>query len=53
MSKLLQNGLKVFEILHDYNFHQEDPHKKGQGHLKTFMTIFAQIYDPINFRDIV
>lgn len=50
MSTLLRNGLKVFETLHDYNFHQEDPHKKG--HLKSFMTIFAQIYDPINFRDI-
>lgn len=50
MATLLRNGLMVFETLHDYDFHQDDAHKKG--HLKSFKAIFAQIYDPINFRDI-
>jgi len=51
LSTILKNGLKIFEILHDYDLHSDDQSNK-KGHLKNFMLIFAQIYDPVNFRDI-
>ena len=51
LSTILRNGLKIFEILHNYDLHSDDQTNK-KGHLKNFMLIFAQIYDPVNFRDI-
>ncbi len=51
LSTILKNGLKIFEILHSYDLHSDDQTNK-KGHLKNFMLIFAQIYDPVNFRDI-
>jgi hypothetical protein len=51
LSTILKNGLKIFEILHNYDLHSDDQTNK-KGHLKNFMLIFAQIYDPVNFRDI-
>jgi len=51
LSTILKNGLKVFEILHNYDLHADDEANR-KGHLKNFMLIFAQIYDPVNFRDI-
>ena len=50
LGSLLLNGLRVFEQLHDYDFHTDEANKKV--HLRSFMLIFAHIYDPINFRDI-
>jgi hypothetical protein len=38
--------------LHDYDLHSSDEQTNKRGHLKNFMLIFAQIYDPVNFRDI-
>ncbi len=52
MSCILKNGLRIFEILHDYDLHSSDEQTNKRGHLKNFMLIFAQIYDPVNFRDI-
>ena len=40
LGQLLYNGLKVFEQLHDYDFHQDEVNKKI--HLRNFMLIFAQ-----------
>lgn len=51
LSTILKNGLKIFEILHIYDLHSDEQINK-KGHLKNFMLIFAQIYDPVNFRDI-
>lgn len=51
LSTILKNGLKIFEILHNYDLHADEQMNK-KGHLKNFMLIFAQIYDPVNFRDI-
>jgi hypothetical protein len=51
LSTILKNGLKIFEILHNYDIHSDEQTNK-RGHLKNFMLIFAQIYDPVNFRDI-
>lgn len=51
LSLILKNGLKIFELLHNYDLHSDDQTNK-KGHLKHFMLIFAQIYDPVNFRDI-
>ena len=51
LSTILRNGLKIFELLHNYDLHSDDQSNK-KGHLKNFMLIFAQIYDPVNFRDI-
>ena len=51
LSTILKNGLKIFEILHNYDLHSDEQSNK-KGHLKNFMFIFAQIYDPVNFRDI-
>lgn len=51
LSTILRNGLRIFEILHVYDLHSDEQTNK-KGHLKNFMLIFAQIYDPVNFRDI-
>jgi len=51
LASILKNGLRIFEILHLYDLHSDDQTNK-KGHLKNFMLIFAQIYDPVNFRDI-
>lgn len=51
LSSILKNGLKIFEILHYYDLHSDEQSNK-KGHLKNFMFIFAQVYDPVNFRDI-
>lgn len=51
LSAILKHGLKIFEILHNYELHSDDQNNK-KGNLKNFMLIFAQIYDPVNFRNI-
>lgn len=51
LANILKNGLRIFEILHIYDLHSDEQTSK-KGHLKNFMMIFAQIYDPVNFRDI-
>ena len=52
LSCILKNGLRIFEILHNYDIHSSEELTNKRGHLKNFMLIFAQIYDPVNFRDI-
>ena len=47
----MRRGLRIFELLHVYDMRSDEQVNK-KGHLKNFMLIFAQIYDPVNFRDI-
>ena len=52
MGKTLRNGLKVFEFFHDLGIHFDEKDKK-KVNLSTFMSIFANIFNAINFKDII
>lgn len=54
LSKIQRNGLQVFEYFHDFGIHADDMNPRCKKvNLSTFMSIYAQIFHPINFKDII
>ncbi len=51
LSRILREGLEIFEFFHDNGYHIEPDLKKGC--FRNFMVIYSEIHDPINFRDIL
>jgi len=52
MSRLLKNGLLIFEELHDSKLHFELLTDKRKNTPALFMQLFAVCHEPSNFKDI-
>lgn len=52
MSRLLKNGLLIFEELHDPKTHFELLNDKRKNTPAQFMQLFAVFHEPSNFKDI-
>lgn len=52
MSKILKNGLMIFEELHDHQHNHFEIFEYKRKTILNFMTTFVGISDPINFKNI-